>query len=168
MQKLERGFENIVRGVREKVRNLVPLHADSIEALVELAERERVLTLEVRSFVEIVCQAKLGTEWGVFPVTSSSPDIYLPRTRYEAKGLGRRILMDEIYPELDSRAGKRELMIARLRCELTAEHRREMLAGRLPNVDVRVKGIEENEQEYRRTLLDAQTLRLTPYELKEI
>lgn len=136
MQKLERGYERL----KEKARNLVPIHADSLEELVRLAGRERATTLEVTSFIHTVNHAIGAGEWGVFSIAVSSfPDAYLSKTRYEARGLGRRIVMEEEHPQLDSTAGERERTLAQWRCELTAENRRELLADLLPKVAVSSK-----------------------------
>lgn len=166
---LERGFEFLkkARGkAKEKVRNLVPIHADSFEELVELAERERTDSIQVKSGVYTIYQAVGEIGWGEFPIAASKiPDTYLPKTKIEARGAGRRITMNKEYPALDRESTEGQLMNARFRCAKTEECWQKMLAQKLPRVTVEAKSALENKKEYELNLHKAEELGLEPYDI---
>ena len=169
MQKLERGFEFLKqakRKTKEKIRNLVSLHADSFEELVQLAERERTDLIQVKSGVYTTYQSVGEIGWGEFPIAASKiPDAYLPKTRIEARGMGRRITMNKKYPALDRESTESQLMNARFRCAKTEEYWQKMLAQKLPSVTVEAKSALENKEEYELNLRMAQELGLDPYDI---
>lgn len=171
MERLKKGYEFIkhARGKAEEWRrNLVPLRAGSFEDFGDLMEKEHVQSIQVRSRVQTDFGITGVVPWGAVPVmVSSPPDAYVPKTRYEATGLGRRIVMyEEHLDNLDVKA-QEDLETVELRCGLTAEHRRELLARKLPTVNVSVDRVIKNEEIYKRMILNALVLGLAPYELTQ-
>lgn len=169
MPKLERGFEFLRKAkgkAGERFRNLVSIHADSFEELVQLAERERTDLIQVKSGVYTIYQSVGEIGWGEFPIASSKiPDAHLPKTKIEARGMGRRITLNREYPELDRESTQDQLMSARFRCAKTEQYWQKMLAQKLPGVTVEAKSALENKEEYELNLRMAQELGLDPYDI---